>query len=46
VALYCSGSVFGRRQHDGVNDAQRNALLATLPKHHVLFFEGQALQAA
>lgn len=28
---------------DGISDAQRDALLAALLKHHVLFFEGQPI---
>ncbi len=35
--------VSGLQLCDGVTDAQRDALLAALLQHHVLFFEGQAL---
>ena len=36
--------VSGLQLSDGVSDAQRDALLAALLRHHVLFFEGQQLQ--
>lgn len=35
--------VSGLQLSDGVTDAQRDALLAALLQHHVLFFEGQSL---
>ena len=33
--------VSGVQLADGIDDAQRDALLAALLKHHVLFFENQ-----
>ena len=35
--------VSGLQLSDGVDDAQRDALLAALLQHHVLFFEGQSM---
>ena len=36
--------VSGVRLTDGISDAQRDALLAALLKHHVLFFENQPIE--